>query len=88
MERIKNSIQMHFVTRLKSLEGLSDQLAWFERLRTWKDLIEYPKRIEAVRPESIPAIAEQYFQPELKTIGIMLQKKKSNKAVVPQGENY
>ncbi|MGD9202007.1 MAG: pitrilysin family protein, partial [Chitinispirillia bacterium] len=39
MERIKNNIQMGFTTRLKKVEGLSDQLAWFERLRTWKDLI-------------------------------------------------
>ena len=77
MKRIKNSIQMYFVTQLKSLEVLSDQLAFFERLGTWENLLRYPKKIEAVRPESIPAIADHYFSSELKTIGFLLQKKKS-----------
>ncbi len=74
MGRIKNGIQKYFVTRLKSLEGLSDQLARFERLRSWKDMIDYPKKIDAVSPTSIPQVAEKYFKPELKTIGILLQK--------------
>ncbi len=85
MERIKNSIQKHFATRLKSLEGLSDQLAWFERLRTWKDLIEYPKKIDAVTPSSIPATARQYLKPELKTIGILLQKEEKALSDPPPG---
>ncbi len=86
MERIKNSIQMYFVTRLKSLEGLSDQLAWFERLRTWKDLIEYPERVKEVTRETIPAIAKKYLIPELKTIGIMLQEKRGSDSDIPEGE--
>jgi predicted Zn-dependent peptidase len=79
MERIKNTIQMHFVTQLKSLEHLSDQLAMFERLRTWKDLLKYPEKIAMVTPETISAIAKRYFSPELKTIGRLLQKEESRK---------
>ena len=86
MERIKNSIQMYFVTRLKSLEVVSDQLAFFELLRSWKDLLEYPKRIEAVTPESIPEITDRYFSPELKTIGFLLQKDTGNKENIGKGE--
>lgn len=88
MERIKNSIQMYFVTRLKSLEVLSDQLAYFERLRTWEDLLEYPKKIEAVTPETIPAIAEKYFSSELKTIGFLLQEKKDKVEDKQKGKGY
>lgn len=75
MERIKNTIQMGFTTRLKSMEGLSDQLAWFERLGTWKDLIEYPENIDNVTSDKIPAIAKKYFNHDLKTIGLLLPKK-------------
>ena len=81
MERIKNSIQMYFVTRLKSLEHLSDQLAWFERLSTWKDLLAYPAKIDKVTPGTIPEIAGRYFSPELKTVGRLLQKEKTGEKV-------
>jgi predicted Zn-dependent peptidase len=78
MDRIKNSIRMSFVWNLKSLEGLSDRLAWFERLGSWKSLLAYPDKIAAVRPENIPAIVTKYFDFEKATIGLLLEKK-SNK---------
>ncbi len=71
MARIKNSIRMSFVSRLKSHEGLSDQLAWFERLRSWEDMLSYPDRVTAVTAGEIPGIIKTYFRPELKTIGIL-----------------
>ena len=73
---------------MKSLEVLSDQLAYFERLRTWKDLLEYPKKIEAVKPESIPEVAERYLSSELKTIGFLLQKGEPGKENSGKGDNY
>jgi predicted Zn-dependent peptidase len=72
MDRIKNKIQMSFVSQLKSLEGLSDQLAWFERMGSWRDLMEYPDKIAAITSAMIPAVVKQYFKPELKTIGMLL----------------
>jgi predicted Zn-dependent peptidase len=75
MQRIKNRIRMSFVTDLKSLEGLSDRLAWFERLRSWKDMLDYPDRIAAVKREQIPAAVAQYLDPGRATIGLLLQKK-------------
>jgi len=88
MERTKNSIQKYFITRFKSLEGISDQLAWFERLRSWKDLITFPDNIEAVTPESIPPVAQRYLKPELKTIGILLQKKENDAEPASKGNTY
>jgi len=76
MERIKNSIQMDFVSSLKSQEVLSDQLAWFERLGSWKDCIEYPEKIANVTPEAVSNVTKKYLNPEYKTVGRLLAKKK------------
>jgi predicted Zn-dependent peptidase len=74
MERVKNSIRKGFIGRLESQEGLSDQLAWFERLGTWRDMLDYPDKIAAVKPESVPAVVSRYLDPDLKTIGLLLQR--------------
>jgi predicted Zn-dependent peptidase len=73
MMRVKNEIRMNFITDLTSLEGLSDRLAWFERLRSWKDMLEYPKRIAEVKREDIPLIVRKYLDPAHMTIGLLLQ---------------
>jgi predicted Zn-dependent peptidase len=87
--RITNEIRMSFVTGLNSLEGLSDRLAWFERLNSWKDLLEYPGKIAAVKPEDIPSAAATYLDPDRATIGMLLPKKKvasaSGKKKPPSG---
>jgi predicted Zn-dependent peptidase len=73
MMRVQNEIRMTFINDLTSLEGISDRLAWFERLRTWKDMLEYPKRIAEVKREEIPPIVKQYLDPDHMTIGLLLQ---------------
>jgi len=74
MERIKNSIRMSFVSNLRSLEGLSDRLAWFERLGSWKSMLSYPDRIAAVKASDVPAIVKKYFDFDKATVGVLLQK--------------
>jgi predicted Zn-dependent peptidase len=74
IRRTSNEIRMSFISGLKSLEGLSDRLAWFERLGSWRDLLTYPERIAAVRPEEIPAAAARYLDPGRMTIGLMLHR--------------
>jgi predicted Zn-dependent peptidase len=74
LTRVSNGIRMSFVTGLKSLEGISDRLAWFERLGSWKDLMEYPEKIALVDKESIPKIASTYLRPELATWGFIVPK--------------
>jgi predicted Zn-dependent peptidase len=83
MRRITNEIRMAFVTDLKSLEGLSDRLAWFERLRSWKDIMTYPDCIAAVKPEEIPAAVKQYLDPGRMTIGVLLHQSKDTAPVKP-----
>jgi predicted Zn-dependent peptidase len=72
IERIKNSIRMSFVSGLKSLEGLSDRLAWFQRLGNWHDLLAYPDRILAVTAGSVPQVAKRYFVRDQGTVGRLL----------------
>jgi predicted Zn-dependent peptidase len=83
MLRITNQLKMSFVSGLKSLEGLSDQLAWFERLGSWKDMLAYPDEIAKVKPEEIQAIAKKYINPQLVTIGRLLQKSNSETPAQP-----
>ncbi|NLL14519.1 MAG: insulinase family protein [Fibrobacter sp.] len=87
MSRITNQIRMSFITGLKSLEGLSDRLAWFERLNSWKDLLSYPDKIAQVKPEEISAIAIKYINPQLMTIGQLLPIKPEKAPVDAQNEN-
>ncbi len=87
MSRITNQIRMSFITGLKSLEGLSDRLAWFERLNSWKDLLSYPDKIAQVKPEELSAIAIKYINPQLMTIGQLLPIKPEKAPVDAQNEN-
>lgn len=77
MMRISNEIRMSFVSGLKSLEGISDRLAWFERLRSWKDLLSYPEKIAALKPDEIPQAVSQWLNPEMMTVGKLLPVKAS-----------
>jgi predicted Zn-dependent peptidase len=57
---------------LKSLEGISDRLAWFQRLGSWKGMLEYPGKIGAVKADQIPGMVKKYFKSETKVIGLLL----------------
>jgi predicted Zn-dependent peptidase len=83
MERIKNSIRMSFAQNLKSLEGISDRLAWFQRLGSWKGMLDYPDRIAAITADDIPVVAAKYFKPDTKVIGILLPDTSSTAPIQP-----
>ena len=69
------------MSNLKSLEGLSDRLAWFQRLGSWKGMLEYPDKIAAVKAENIPEVAAKYLDPDYKVIGLLLPKTAPQKSV-------
>ena len=79
--RVSNGIRMSFAEGLKSLEGISDRLAWYERLSSWKDLMEYPEKIASVNKDEIPKIAATYLKPELATWGFIVPASKDVSAV-------
>jgi len=86
LTRITNEIRMSFAEGLKSLEGLSDRLARFERLGSWRDLLEYPDKILSVDKESIPATASKYLKPQLGTYGFIVPKTEVTSAPIPAPE--
>ena len=65
---------MSFATGLKSLEGISDRLAWFQRLGNWKNMLDYPDKIMTIKAEDIPEITKKYLKTDCKTVGLLLQK--------------
>lgn len=87
MLRITNQIRMSFTSGLKSLEGLSDRLAWFERLNSWKDLLSYPDKIAKVKPEDVSAIVGNYINPQLMTVGQLLPVKTEKADTTAQNKN-
>jgi predicted Zn-dependent peptidase len=76
MARVVNGMRMSFATGLKSLEGISDQLAGFERLGSWRDMFDYQEKVASVKAASIPEAAGKYLKPELATWGFIVSKKK------------
>lgn len=74
--RVSNSIRMSLAEGLKSLEGISDRLAGFERLGSWRDLFEYPQKIASVEKGAIPAAAAEYLKPDMATWGFIVPKDK------------
>jgi predicted Zn-dependent peptidase len=74
--RVSNGIRMSFAEGLTSLEGISDRLAGFERLGSWRDMFEYPQKIASVGKGSIPAVAGAYLKPDMATWGFIVPKSK------------
>ena len=67
--RIKNSMELSFVTKLESMESLSDQLAYFQTLGSWKDMLSYQDRINEVITTT--AVAKKYLNPDFRTVGYL-----------------
>jgi predicted Zn-dependent peptidase len=84
MMRITNEIRMTFVKGLESLERLSDQLAWFERLGSWEDLEKYPSEIAKVTADQIPSIVKKYLRADQATIGTLLPEQQMVPGNVPE----
>jgi predicted Zn-dependent peptidase len=86
MMRITNGIRMDFITGLESLEHLSDQLAWFERLGSWEDLEKYPSEIAKVTAQQIPPIVKKYLRSDQATIGSLLPEQQQALKAVPENK--
>lgn len=84
MMRITNEIRMTFVKGLESLERLSDQLAWFERLGSWENLEKYPSEIANVTADQIPSIVKKYLRANQATIGTLLPEQQKRSVGVPE----
>jgi len=77
--RVSNGIRMQFASGLKCLEVISDRLAAYQRLGSWRDLFEYPDKIAAVDRGSIPGVAAAYLRPDFGTWGFIVPKAQGGK---------
>ncbi len=68
--RIKNQLQFRFLAGLQSLEGISDQLAFFAKLGDWNKMFSYADDITAV--DSTTWAVRQYLDPSYRSVGIMI----------------
>jgi predicted Zn-dependent peptidase len=75
MARVLNGMRMSFAVGLKSLEGISDRLAGFERLGSWRDIFDYQEKVASVKAASIPETVGKYLKPDLATWGFIVPKK-------------
>ncbi len=75
MERVKNSIRFSYLSGLKSLERISDQIARFEAMGGWRGMFDYTDKIISVKKEDIPAVAARYMIREKQTVGILINAK-------------
>ncbi|MBP7901225.1 MAG: insulinase family protein [Spirochaetes bacterium] len=78
MERVKNSIRYSYLSSLKSLESISDQIARFQALGDWKGMFDYTDRIISVKKDELPAAASKYLVREKQTAGVLISGKTSS----------
>lgn len=61
LARAKNAIRVAWYSRLESNSGIRESLAQAESAGTYKDLLDAPKKVEAVTREDVQRVAKQYL---------------------------
>ncbi|MFN8008302.1 MAG: pitrilysin family protein [Terriglobia bacterium] len=87
LQKVKNQNAASDFRRLENNFQLLYQLLSYDSGRGWRHINSDPKLVQAVTPEDIQRVANTYFSPENRTVGIYYTKQKSPTAKVPQGGN-
>jgi predicted Zn-dependent peptidase len=74
LSRAKNAIRVAWYTRLESNSGIRESLAQAESAGTYRDLLDAPKRIEAVTREDVVRVAKQYLVKESRSVLLTTRK--------------
>lgn len=74
LARFKNAQQVAQYTRLESNTGIREALAGAVSSGDWRDLLEQPKRIQAVTKEDVQRVARQYLVKESRNVLITTRK--------------
>jgi predicted Zn-dependent peptidase len=72
--RVKNNLQVASFVRLDTNIGIRDALAQAESAGTYKDLLDAPKRIQAVTKEDVQRVAKQYLVKESRSVLVTTRK--------------
>jgi predicted Zn-dependent peptidase len=75
LQKVKNQYAANNVRGIQSNFGLMIQLLVRDSNRGWETIITDPARYQAVSPEDIRRVANTYFKPENRTIGVYYSKK-------------
>ncbi len=74
LARYKNAQQVAQYGRFESNTGIREALAQAVSGGDWRDLLEQPRRIQAVTKEDVQRVARQYFPKEARNVLIMTRK--------------
>jgi predicted Zn-dependent peptidase len=72
LRKVKNQLQVDFIKRQNSNEGLAGMLSYYETiLGDWRYLVNYEKKVESITPEELREAANRYLIPDNRTIAII-----------------
>lgn len=74
ISRAKNGIRVSYYTRLESNSGIRESLAQAESGGTYRDLLDSPKKVEAVTREDVARVAKQYLVRESRNVLLTTRK--------------
>jgi predicted Zn-dependent peptidase len=74
LSRAKNAIRVSWYSRLESNSGIRESLSQAESAGTYKDLLEAPKKVEAVTREDVQRVAKQYLLKESRNVLLTTRK--------------
>jgi predicted Zn-dependent peptidase len=74
LSRAKNAIRVAWYTRLESNSGIRESLSQAESAGTYRDLLDAPKKVEAVTREDVARVAKQYLVKESRNVLLTTRK--------------
>ena len=74
LARAKNALRVAFYTRLESNSGIRESLAQAESSGTYRDLLDSPKKVEAVTREDVQRVAQKYLVKESRSVLLTTRK--------------
>lgn len=75
LKGVKTRTSANFIRNLRSNSGMASQLTFFEGVTgDWRSLFKAVEQINAVTPEDIQRVANEYFQRKNRTVGMLVTK--------------
>ncbi|MBK9375101.1 MAG: insulinase family protein [Holophagales bacterium] len=74
LARAKNALRVAFYTRLESNSGIRESLAQAESSGTYRDLLDSPKKVEAVTRDDVQRVAKKYLVKESRSVLLTTRK--------------
>jgi predicted Zn-dependent peptidase len=76
LEKVRNQQMADLVRGLKTSNGISQQLGYFETVGSYRDFFAYGKALETVTAADIKRCAEQYLKPTGRNVLVIRRKEK------------